>query len=323
MTTPSTRGLGPGLSIAISRGLQSLATPIIALLVTEGAALSGGMAEPLTYCNVLVVGNLCAAAVALFAFGPNEIKADIVGLPRRAKFEMLVFGGLSAALSAMIYAALGSTTVASAILLARLGPLIYAVAAAWLLHTAIRKAEWAGFAFTAAGVLVATLVSTRLMPGRGEALILGSAVVFAAVTTLSKRLLSHVRIGTVVFARNGISAVCFLILGSVLYGPMHFADAYRGDLWVVMLIYGSVIVVLGQLAWYHGIKKADASTVAKYSALTPAMAIAAGFVINGQTPSSIQLLSLGLVTFGVIISDFSRFFPKSAGQSVEGTLAGG
>ncbi len=311
----------PGLLIGVSKVLQALGTPLIAFLVANSDMMSGGIEDPISFCNVLFVGNSCAGVVILSLYGWRPIREDLVGLDWRSRLELFVFGALSALLSALIYTALETVSVTNAVLLARLGPLLYAILTAALFGQALRGSEWAGFGFIILGLGATVLGTSGTMLTMGDMFILLSTLVYAVVTLLSKRLLGKCKLPTVVFARNAISAVVFFIIANALFGPHHFADAFAGRLWVIMLVYSVVVIVVAQLLWYSAVRQVEASTVAKWTVLTPIIAIIYAFFLNGERPSFAQLAALSLVTVGVLIANLGRLVPKPVSDAPESAIS--
>lgn len=309
----------PELMIGVSRALQALATPLIAFLVTRADEFTN-RADPISFCNVLFVGNTCAALVVLASFGAGGIRADWKRLSLGVRAEALLFGALSALLSALIYTALMTTMVTNAILLARLGPLLYAVVTALLLGQALQRFEWAGYGFIVFGVFATILGTNGLHLSQGDLLIIFSSFVYAAVTLISKRLLRHMKLETIVFTRNCVSSLVFFVIANVLFGPHHFGDAFSGHLWVIMLVYSAIVIVAAQLLWYYAIARTSPSTVAQWTVLSPAIAIFYAFVLNGEQPSVAQLFALALVSIGVLIANVGKLLPKTLSSSPEASV---
>ena len=197
----------PQLLVVISRGLQALATPDVALLIATAATLGGEVQDAISFCNVLFVGNLCASLVVLASFGPKTIMQDLKRLRFPLTMEVLGFASLAALLSALIFNALETTTVTNAVLLARLGPVLYVIGSAILLGQLIGKSEWAGFGLIALGVLATVFAGSGFTLTKGDLLILASTGIYAIVTLMSKRLLPKTGLPALLFARNFFSTI--------------------------------------------------------------------------------------------------------------------
>ena len=98
----------PQALVVLSRSLQALSAPIVALLIMTSNSVSpeidsgsSKLTYAISFCNMLFVGNLCAAFVVLASFGPRRIKKDLDALGSRIRIEIFIFAGLAAILSAL------------------------------------------------------------------------------------------------------------------------------------------------------------------------------------------------------------------------------
>jgi hypothetical protein len=170
--------------------------------------------------------------------------------------------------------------VTNAVLLARLGPVLFVIGSALLVGQLLSRSEWAGFGLIGLGVLAVVFTDNGFQVNKGDLLILASTVVYAVVTMMSKHLLPLTGLPALMFVRNFFSAVIFFVLANVLYGFDHFAEAFYGPLWGIMLVYALVIVVIGQAAWFRGISQLSPASVARWTVMTPALAV--GYAYRGS-----------------------------------------
>ncbi len=311
----------PQALVVISRALQALAAPVVALLVVTADGLSGEIEHAVSFCNVLFVGNLCAAFLVLALFGPRKIGTSLHSLSPRLWLQVLGFGALAALLSGLIFAALETTMVTNAVLLARLGPVLFVIASALLLGQVLNKSEWTGFGLIGLGVLTVVFAGRGFQINKGDLLILVSAVVYAVVTMMSKHLLPLTGLPALMFARNFFSAIIFFVIANILFGFDHFMHAFYGPLWGIMMVYALVIVVIGQAAWYRGITQLTPASVARWTVMTPALAVAYAYLINGEHPSNMQLLALAFILLGIVISNIGKFTPAGSSDNAESSVA--
>ncbi len=307
--------------LVLSRALQALATPLIALLIATAGGLGARAETAISFCNVLFIGNLCASGLVAASFGPRRILRDLAALPAARWLELLLFASLAALLSTLIFVALETTSVTNAVLLARLGPVLYALGSAALLGPAIRRGEWLGFSLIGAGLLAIVFVDSGFELVRGDLLILGSAVVYAVVTLLSKRLLDATELPAVVFARNFFSTVVFFCIAVALFGPHHFADAFYGPLWLIMAVYALLVILASQFLFYGALRRLPPTSVARWTVFTPALAVAYAYLLNGERPSGAQAAALVLVTAGLVVSTLGRRTPPAMPESAESAVA--
>lgn len=311
----------PQALVVISRALQALATPVVALLVVTADGLSGEVEDAISFCNVLFVGNLCASFLVLSIFGPRKVGNGLRSLSSNTWLMLLVFASLAALLSALIFVALETIMVTNAVLLARLGPVLFVIGSAVFIGQAISRPEWLGFGLIGLGVLAVVFTGSGFQVSKGDLLILASAVVYAVTTMMSKLLLPKTGLHTLVFARNFFSAIVFFIIASVLYGFDHFMHAFYGPLWGIMLVYALVIIVIGQAAWYRGISQLTPASVARWTVMTPVLAVGYAYLINGERPSTMQLLALAIIMLGILVSNIGKFSPAGTSDNAESSVA--
>ena len=293
----------PKLMLIASRALSASRPALIAFLITKGSELSGGIAEPISFCNILFVGNLCAALVVGFWFGFGNIARDLTAMKPKALIGLLINGCLATLLASLIFTGLQYTTVTNAVLLGRLGPVLFALAGALILGKQIKRLEWFGFSLIAVGVVAIALKSSDFQINQGDLLILLSTLVFAASSLVNKLMVAKAAtLPVVVFSRNFLSSILFFIIAMRLFGPEHFGDAFAGQLWIIMSIYALIVIVLAQLLWYAAIGDLDSRTIGRLTVLSPIFGVTYAFLLNGERPSGIQLATLIVIILGVLIS---------------------
>lgn len=289
--------------LVMSRALSAARPALISLLITSGAQLSGGVPHPISFCNVLFIGNFCAALAVGFWFGFGSIFRDLRELSPKVLIGLLLNGTLATLLSTLIFLGLKETTVTNAVLLGRLGPVLFAVLGAMLLGRQVRRAEWFGFSLIVVGVIAIALHSSQFRLNRGDLLILLSTVVFAASSLTNQLMVAKAApLRVVVFARNFISATIFFAIALKLFGPAHFGDALSGQLWIVMAIYALVVIVAAQFLWYASINQLDSRVVGRLTVLSPVFGVTYAFLLNGERPSSVQVTTLCVIIVGVLIT---------------------
>ena len=311
----------PQALVVISRALQALAAPVLGLLIATRDSMDDSTIEPITFCNVLFVGNLCAAFVVLTAFGPRRIRNELKPLGVRLRLELVIFAALATALSALIFHGLEMTSVTNVVLLARLGPVLFVLLSAAFIGQAIGRTEGMGFGLIGLGVIATVFTGSGFAVNTGDLLIIGSAVVYAVVTMMSKRLLPHTGLASLVFVRNFLSAIMFFVLAIILFGFDHFMHAFYGPFWGIMMVYALLIIVVGQFAWYKGIAELTPASVARWTVMTPVLAVGYAYLINGEHPSMTQLAALGFIVVGIIVSNIGKYTPPGTCDNAEGSVA--
>ena len=293
--------------LVLSRALAALRPTLIALLIAGGAKLTGGAEHPISFCNVLFVGNLCAALTVGVWVGFGSLLSDIKATKASVLIGLLVNGCLAALLSALIFLGLQETTVTNAVLLGRLGPVLFAIAGSILLNRSIQRLEWFGFSLIAAGVMAIALAANNFRINQGDLLILLSTLVYAASSLINHLVISkQSSLRLIVFSRNFVSAAIFFAIALILFGPMHFADAFSGSLWILMAIYALVVIVCAQFLWFAAFDQLDAKTIGRLTVISPIFGVTYAFLLNGERPSSTQVATLVVVIAGVVIASFGK-----------------
>lgn len=312
----------PKFLLVLSRALRSLGTPLIAFLLLNAPDLAGDVMHPISFCNVLFLGNLCAALVVLSRFGWKSIWQDWQRLHHRVRLGLVINGCLAVVLSALIFLALMDTSVTNTVLLGRLGPVIYALAGALFFRQRITKAEWMGFSLIGSGVIALALQQNQFQFSHGDLLIIASSFIYALSALVSKILLSNSSsLRVVVFTRNAFAAVVFFAIAIKLFGPHHFIDIFSGQLWLIMLIYSLFVIVISQFAWFAALKQLDSQTVARWTILSPVFGIGYAFVLNGERPSQAQGIAFLIIMAGVLISNVRKKQPKGLPEGGENSLS--
>lgn len=302
----------PKLLLVLSRALAAARPAILAFLITQGDRLGGSEKIPISFCNVLFVGNFCSAiAVALF-FDFRTIVRDLKQLEIKILIGLFINGCLASLLSALIFLGLQNTSVTNAVLIGRLGPVLYAVSGGLMLGNRISKFELAGFSLIVVGIAAITLKESNFQLNQGDILILCSTLVYTLTALIGRIALAEkCSLPVVVFTRNFVSAIVFFIIAILLFGFSHFGDAFSGQLWIVMSIYGLVVVVLAQLLWYSALKRLDSKTVGGLTSLSPIFGIGYAYFLNGESPSQVQLSALVIILLGLLISNIGKKKPPT------------
>ncbi|MEO1352947.1 MAG: DMT family transporter [Cyanobacteria bacterium J06635_15] len=289
--------------LVASRALSASRPALIGFLIARGSELSGGIIQPISFCNILFVGNLCAALVVGFWFGFGNIVSDLKALKPKALIGLFLNGCLATLLSALIFIGLQYTSVTNAVLLGRLGPVLFALVGALLLGKQIKRLEWFGFSLIGVGVVAIALKTSNFQINRGDFLILLSTVVFAVSALVNKLMVAKAAtLSSVVFSRNLLSSVIFFFIAMQLFGPEHFGDAFSGKLWILMSIYALIVIVFAQLLWYASVDNLDSRTVGRLTVLSPIFGVTYAFLLNGERPSGIQVVTLIIVIIGVLVA---------------------
>ncbi|MBW4495999.1 MAG: DMT family transporter [Oscillatoria princeps RMCB-10] len=269
--------------------------------------------NPISFCNVLFVGNLVALMVLVAIYGKQW---HIDSLQRISGKHWLGLSGtaiLSGALApSLIFMALSQTAVNNVVLIGRIEtPLILALSVI-LLRERVNRWVVTGSAVSFVGVILTILLQkpagnmvemgAGFSLGKGEVMALQGAVALAVSTIISKVTLKQIPLGIFSIFRTAVGTVVFAVIVTQMYGPAHFMDAFSPLLWQWMLFYGGVIVVGGQLLWFSGLKKTGASDVSLATSFSPIAGILAAYLLLGEVPTAAQYIGGSLILAGIAIS---------------------
>ncbi len=282
--------------------LFALGPALIKALTQQGGVF--GLQNPgaVSFCNVLFVGNFCAGLVTLGVFGGRSLLRELWQLPRRTKGALLLGAIVSAVYPALIFTALERTSVISVVLVSRFNGIVFVAFSYFFAHVAIRKSEIAGYTVMALGVLVLVFANNggaRIMTG--ELLVLISTVFFALTEFISKEVLRACSIQAYVFSRNLVSAVIFFVAAVYFFGFEHFADAFDGELWVLMVLYAGLAVVAAQLFWLHATPLLPAQTIANSQLLNPGFSLLFAYILLSEVPTLVEWSVMSVILVGMWI----------------------
>lgn len=289
-----------GASSAVTRRLTEL-----------GAQHFIGGRNPISLCNVLFVGNLCALMVLVMIHW-RQLNRSVLGqLSGKEWAGMILVAFLSGALApGLIFQALSQTAVNNVVLIGRLEPPLTLALSVWLLRERVNVWQVMGAIAAFIGVTLTILLqppTAAMMTmghfgiGVGELLAAVGAVVLSTSAIINRKRLKQVPLGLLTMFRTALGTVIFFSLALILYGRDHFAGVLSPFLWQWMLLYGSVIVVVGQSFWLTGLRSSSLSIATLISSFTPIVAILASYFILGESPTQAQYIGGSIILLGIFL----------------------
>ncbi|MBE9125491.1 MULTISPECIES: DMT family transporter [unclassified Coleofasciculus] len=268
--------------------------------------------NPISFCNVLFVGNLCALAALILVYGRQLNFQSLKQLSKKDWLGLIGVATLSGALApALIFMALDLTAVNNVVLIGRIEPPLILALSILLLGERVNFWVIVGAIVAFVGVALTVLLQESgetMMPmmgfqvGLGELLAAGGAISSAIATLISKVTLRNIPLGIFSIIRTLIGTIIFFVVVLVLFKPSHFIDVFSPLLWQWMLIYGAVIVVGGQLCLFAGLKKSTASEVSLANSFSPIAGILAAYLILGEVPTAAQYMGGAAIVVGIILN---------------------
>ncbi|MEJ1933885.1 DMT family transporter [Nostoc sp. NIES-2111] len=314
-----------GASSAVTRKLTEI-----------GAQHFVGGRNPISLCNVLFVGNLCALIVMSLIYRKQWNKAILQRLSKQDWISLTAVAILSGALApGLIFQALALTKVNNVILIGRIEPPLTLVLSVWLLKERISIWDFMGAIAAFIGVTL-TIVLQPLQKsmvsmgglhlGLGELLVALGSVAVAISTIISKKYFSQIPLGVSSIFRTGLGTIIFFFTALILYGRDHFADIFSPFLWKWMFLYGGLIVVIGQSFWNKGLQNSTVSKASLIGSFTPIVGIIAAYLILGEVPTMAQYIGASLIVAGIFLSRIEKasqkFHKKVALSEITSAQAG-
>ncbi|NJM48623.1 MAG: DMT family transporter [Alkalinema sp. RU_4_3] len=265
--------------------------------------------NPISLCNVLFVGNLCALGVMILLYRRQLNWRDIKKITRSQWGSLMIVTLCAGALGpAAVFHALSVTPVNTIILLGRLELPLDLIASKLILKENVTRHQTMGAIVVAIGVLITVLgnrpASALVSLGTGELLTIGSAVLFSTSKIIGKRNLLTVPPGIVMTFRTGLGSVIFFFVALKLYGAGHFAEVLSPFLWRWMLVYGAIIVVVGQFFWTKGFRETPLAVSTLVSCFSPIVSMVCAYWILAEAPTAAQTLGGLILLMGLLISQY-------------------
>jgi len=268
--------------------------------------------NPISFCNVLFVGNLCALLALIVIYGKQLNARSLKQLSGRDWLGLVGVAILAGALApALFFIALDLTMVNNVVLIGRIEPPLILALSVLLLRERVNRWVVLGAIVSFIGVLLTVLLQNPDKPmvgmmgfpvGQGELLAVGGAVSSAIATIISKVTLRHIALGVFAIVRTVLGTIVFFTVARKMYGPAHFMDVFSPFLWQWMLVYGGVIVVGGQLCLFSGLKRSSASEVSLANSFSPVIGILAAFLILGEAPTVAQYIGGSVIICGIVLN---------------------
>jgi drug/metabolite transporter (DMT)-like permease len=278
--------------------------------------------NPVSLCNVLFVGNLCALMVLIIVYR-KDCRADKLRQITQQQWLNLSLVAIMAGaiVPGLIFQSLGLTNVSNVILIGRLEAPLTLALSIWLLHERVNFWEVIGAIISFVGVILTITLPSNFQNmlevknyfslGTGEILTAIAAIVLAISTIINKNKLSHVSLGIYSIYRTALGTVVFFFIALILYGHDHFMDVLSPFLWRWMLLYGSVIVVVGQSFWIAGLRTTTLSQALIIGSFAPVIGIIAAYLVLGEIPNFAQYVGGGVILVGIIMGQIGILRKKS------------
>ena len=270
--------------------------------------------NPISFCNVLFVGNLCALILMAVLHQKQWRMPILRQINLKQWLTLTVLAVLTAAVvPTLIFTALSLTAVNNVILIGQIDtPLVLALSVL-LLGERVNGWVVGGALLAFVGVALTVLLPSpneevMMTMGMGIDIGLGAfltllAAVFKAVSNLiSKVSLAQIPLGIFNVYRMLVGTVTFFFATIILFDPSHFMDVASPFLWQWMLLYSAIIIVGGQFAWFTGLKLSTASEISLATAFTPIAGVLAAYLVLGEAPTMAQYIGGAVILIGIALN---------------------
>ena len=268
--------------------------------------------NPISYCNVLLVGNICALIALIIIYGREWNPTALSRLNLLDWLSLFMVAALAGALApAMFFFALERTAVNNVVLIGRIEPPITLALSVWILKARVNSQIVIGAILAFIGVMLTIVLQAPDKPiaamsgltiGEGELMTAIGAIALAIASIISKIKLDDIPLGIFSIFRTAVGTVIFFSLTAKFYGIGHFMDVFTPIIWQWMLLYGTVIVVGGQLAWFQGLKNTDAADVSLASSISPIAGIVFALLILREVPTMAHYIGGSVIVIGIILN---------------------
>ncbi len=269
--------------------------------------------NPISSCNVLFSGNICALLLLIAVYRRQLTINNCKQISPQNWLSMTIVAILSGAIApGLIFEALSRTMVTNVVLIGRIETPLALVLSILFLRARVDIWTITGAIISLFGVFTTVLLQGMwegmmspenfISVGVGEIMTAVAALGLAIATIVSQAKLQQIPLGIFSVYRTAIATIFFFITAIYFFGAEHFMDVLSPFLWQWMLIYAAVIVVFRQLAWFTGLKNSTPSDVSLVSSFTPVAGILAAYLILGEAPTLAQYVGGSIVLFGIFLN---------------------
>ncbi|MEC8178259.1 MAG: DMT family transporter [Pseudomonadota bacterium] len=186
-------------------------------------------------------------------------------------------------------------------------PAVTAIGAVVFFGAAMNWRKAGALALGVGGIAVINLFRGSGDGQGGDALLLGAALVGAAIcmeaayTLLSRKLSDGISSLETTLAASIMAAILFVVLALVFDSrPFDFSDATGFGLGA-LAFWGAATGGLAPVIWYNGVRKAPGALTAGAMAIMPLSALTLSYLLLGEAFRWIHLAGFGLVFAGLVL----------------------
>ena len=148
--------------------------------------------------------------------------------------------------------------------------------------------------------------------GKGEIFAALAAIALVIAALLGMTFLKRVSLRVFLVIRTGIGTVFFFFVVLYLFDAEHFQDVFSPFLWQWMLVYGAVIVVVGQISWFRGIATTSPAQISLANSFSPVAGVLFAIALLGETPNLAVVFGGGVIVFGIALAQLGLVIERRA-----------
>ena len=199
---------------------------------------------------------------------------NLSSLKRSDWFVLTILSIFSGAIAPLLmFFSIKETLVSNIVLLSRLEPIFLLLITSILLKKHLNLKTVLGLSLSLFGLILAFLLynlqQMSISFGRGEIFIIFHSLILACSTFLSSTFLSRIHVGIFTVFRTFVGAIIYFFTTIILFGASHFMDIFSPYLYKWTIIYALLIIVVGQLLWYTGLKHLSPQTISLTTSFSP------------------------------------------------------
>jgi len=287
--------------------LYAASNSIVSLLVSIGEAtpVAGGR-NAITYTNLLLTGTIISILPMGLMFRRDLTRANVRDMTGRSWGLLTLSALLSSAVTpGLFFYALAHTSVTSVVLITRIEPPLFLLAA-WLVlgESFSRRALLAGLvALTGAVVMISLRDGGGLQAlGTGEWAAVGATLSYVASTLVTRKSLREIPMGIFSVGRTIMGAAMYFGLVCLLVGPEAFRDIFSPVLWSWIWVYAGLVLVLAQVSWNLALKYARSEALSLACSVSPLAAILIAMALLGETVGPGFVPGAALIVIAILLS---------------------
>lgn len=263
---------------------------IEATLVKLAYKAGGGFLETCTFRAIGVAVTALVYILATRRGGQLRIT--------RGQFSVMVYIALVGTMVAdLLYVyAIGEIPMINAVLIGHMQPIWVVLIGYFVLREdKLTKHDYLGISIMMiAGLLVATKTPANLWDMKlgttGDLLVVGATVAWATTGIAVRKYVRDLNAGVLTFYRFAIASAIFLTY-MLVWSDLSLSSIYQ--------ILVGIVVGVGTILYYEGLKRLKAAQVSALELSTPLFAVAFSLLILSEAVEVMQLVGVGLLIVGV------------------------